>query len=510
MVPLHAPETEKAVLGALFVDQLALDAVGELQPEHFYVSRYAELFRLVLRLRKEGLPVDTTSATDALRDRATALACGGVETLMDVTTGVFHAAHVERHAMEIRNLAQRRALTSACMQAGANGYDASLPFSEYLETTEASILSILASNQSDAGLVRIDPGTALREIERIVAEKKAGRRTTGLPTGLSKIDGLTTGMHPGELWVVAGRPGMGKSGLALRVAIQSVREKKPAAFFSLEMKRSELERRALSWMSGVPISAIRGADLTIDHWSMLSRAAGEIDPWELHIDDMPGATFQQIRSRCRRLAARTGPLGVVVIDYLQLMRGVGKQESREREVSEISRSLKELAKEMKCPVVALSQLNRSCESRPDKRPQLSDLRESGAIEQDADVVALCYRRGYYSAQMAANPEAKEEAPRYASKFPSKPKTTIEAGPDDGKAEVIIAKNRHGSPGVAHVTFSLETSFFHDEGETSGIDRGPRSRFDPYAHIGGSPPDDRDGDGSPWGDDDFDPDRRFPS
>ncbi|MFW6031675.1 MAG: replicative DNA helicase, partial [Myxococcota bacterium] len=332
--------------------------------------------------------------------------------------------------------ARVRALITVCHEASAEGYRDPEDAAEYLDRMEAAIFGATSDRHADGGLTPLGEVVYQRfsDLQRAASE---GSKSMGVPTGLDLLDSKTIGLHPGQLIIVAGRPGMGKTAFGLTLA-RAARHHGPVALFSVEMAKGELADRLMASESRVNLQRVRGMTLAHDEWERLADAAADLYRWPVHIDDVPGLTLMQLRGRCRRLKAREG-LSLVIIDYLQLMRSGAKAESREQEIATISRGLKALAKELEVPVVALAQLNRSVESRSvkDRRPQLSDLRESGQIEQDADVVLFLYRDELYNKGDPTN---------------------------RGIAEVIIGKQRSGPTGTVRARFFSEFVRFEDLAE----------------------------------------------
>jgi replicative DNA helicase len=336
----------------------------------------------------------------------------------------------------------------ACHEGAANGYDASTETADYLDRTQAAVFEAAREVDGRSGPQRF-AALIPDVVEDIQAAKSAGG-ITGLPTGLRKLDLMTTGFHPGEFIVIAGRPGMGKTAVATCAAVYaSVELRRPSLIFSLEMPSKQIVARALATYGKIDLKRMRSGGLVRDDAAKLIGAADALSRAPIIVDDTPAITLMQLRARARRVRAKEGDLAVVVVDYIQLMRSGMGRESREIEVGDISRGLKVLSKELECPVVALAQLNRECEKRQDKRPMLSDLRESGAIEQDADAVVFVYRDEVYDKN----------------------------SPDRGIAELILSKQRNGATGTARVRFW-----------------GEWTRFDNLAE------DDWDSGGNPYGDD----------
>lgn len=488
-VPPHSKEIERAVLCMLLSDPDSFDVCAELTPSAFYVQTHADVFAAILAVRARGLTPDTITVPDQL-EIGGAKYLDAIEQCTEITSKVIPTHKPEEHVREIIELAQRRNVIRVCMNIAARGYDRSILTSDFFEDAERKILAATSVERAGAGFTRMNP-VAMMERFQAAHLRQA---LTGLPTGLASLDKKLDGLKAGKLYIVAGRPGMGKSSLALGMARAVAKSDRVALMVSLEMDNEECDVRFASLASGVPgVTIERGLALVADQPWRLGQAAQEMEIVPFLHDDTPSLAIPRIRARVRREMMRHGKIGVIVVDHLGLARSGMNMSSREQEVSEISRSLKEMAKEFNCPVVALAQLNRECEKRPDKRPQLSDLRDSGSIEQDADVIVFVYRRGYYAAEMKAG-RIQTDTSKWA-----KP-STIEAGDDDGKAELIIAKHRGGPKGIVHCDFHGEAMRF--------LDQNHKDPVQPYDPIGGAP-DDSDGDGEPFTDDDFS-DRRWPT
>lgn len=431
-VPPSALDAERAVLGGILLENDALNIVLEsLDANDFYSDANAKIFESMAGLFQRGQPIDHVTLRQDLVGKNRLQAVGGDEYLLSLTNTIPTVANIQAHARIVREKAVVRKLISICHEAAATGYGDYGDLAEYLDSVESQVFKV-AKERTHNPYEHIKD-VVLRTFEEINAASKRGDEITGLPTGFDKVDKQTAGMHPGDLIIIAGRPGMGKTAFALNVAVNaSVQRKTGVAVFSLEMPKEQLTRRMLCSEARVDGTRLRTGKLQRDDWPKLARAAGILSELPLWIDDTPAISILELRAKARRLRSENG-LGLVVIDYLQLMRGGGRTDSREQEISEISRSLKALAKELELPVIALSQLNRGVESRgvKDKRPQLSDLRESGAIEQDADTIWFIYRDEVY------NKESE----------------------DAGVAEVIIGKQRAGPTGTCRVRFFSEHTRF---------------------------------------------------
>jgi replicative DNA helicase len=417
----------------MLLERSAVDRVTEiLQKDDFYSEGHATIFEAMVELARAGRPLDTVTVRETLVQRQKLQAIGGDEYLLDLTNTIPTVANIEEHARIVREKALIRRVITAAHEIAARGYGDYGETESFLDQAERAIFEV--SKERVRSPYEHIKDVVLRTFTELHEASARGERITGLPSGFSDLDEMTAGMHKGDLIIVAGRPGMGKTAFALNVALNSCQLKKvPVAVFSLEMPKEQLVRRMLCSEARVDGSRMRSGQLWRDDWPRLARAAGTLSELPFFIDDTPGLTMMELRSKSRRLAAEHG-LGLVCVDYLQLMRSGARHDNREQEISEISRSMKALAKELGIPVMALSQLNRGVETRgvKDKRPQLSDLRESGAIEQDADTILFVYREEVYNRDV---PEAKN------------------------RAEIIIGKQRSGPVGTVHCAFFNEYTRF---------------------------------------------------
>jgi replicative DNA helicase len=435
-VPPNDLAAESAVLGGILLENEALNAVVEiLTAEDFYSEANRQIYAAMLDLSRTGQPVDFVTTRNQLATTGKLNVAGGDDHLLSLTTTIPTVANIESHAKIVREKAVVRRLIAACHDITATGYSDYGVMDEFLDGAERSVFEVAKQRIRHPYEHIKDVVTRAFEEIQLSAERK--EHVTGTPSGFERLDRMTAGMHPGDLIIIAGRPSMGKTAFALNVAVNAcrARERLPVVFFSLEMPKEQLASRILCSEAKVDASRLRTGRLLKDDWRRLANAAGEVSELPLWIDDTPGLTLMELRSKARRLRAEKG-LGLMLVDYLQLMRsGAGRPESREQEISEISRSLKALAKELSLPVVALSQLNRGVETRgtKDKRPQLSDLRESGAIEQDADTILFIYRDEVYNHDTE----------------------------DAGVAEVIIGKQRQGPTGTIRCRFFREFTRFEN-------------------------------------------------
>ncbi len=450
-VPPHSLEAERAVLGGVLLQNGVLDSVLEiLKPEDFYSEGNERIFEAMMELHRSSTPIDTVTLREHLAKANKLQSVGGDDYLLGLTDTIPTLENIKSHAAIIRDKSLVRRMITACHGVAAKGYSDYGETQEFLDMAEKSVFDV-ANIQVRSTVVPINQ-IVLQAFQQISEMARAGKRVAGLPTGFNRLDQMTAGMHPGDLIIVAGRPGMGKTSFALNVGINACHAAKSqgsnkcaVAVFSLEMPKDQLVKRMLCSEARVDASRMRTGQLSREDWPQLAQAAGMLSDLPVFIDDTPGLTLMELRSKARRLSREHG-LGLLIIDYLQLMRAGIKTDSREQEISEISRSLKGLAKELGIPVIALSQLNRGVESRgnKDKRPQLSDLRESGAIEQDADTIWFVYRDEVYNKESL----------------------------DQGIAEVIIGKQRAGPTGTCRVRFFNQyTRFDNLSDEDAGGDQG---------------------------------------
>ncbi|MBW2466746.1 MAG: replicative DNA helicase [Deltaproteobacteria bacterium] len=424
-LPPQNLEAEQCVLGSVLLQQGALVKILELvAAEDFYREAHKIIFQAMVALFEKNEPQDIITVTNILKDRNQLDAVGGPAYLATLTDIVPVAANITYYGQIIRTKAVLRRLIQTSNEIAARCYEEQDDIDALVDDAEQTIFDISRSKSSQdfQPLSKIIPET-FKKIEKL-AEKK--ELITGVPTGYDDIDKMTAGLQPSDLIILAGRPSMGKTALAMNIVQNaSIFNKVPVAVFSLEMSKEQLGMRMLCSVSRVNSQDLRTGFIRDQDWPKLARATGILSEAPIFIDDTPAMSVLEMRAKSRRLKAEHN-IGLVVVDYLQLMRGRSSAERREQEISEISRSLKAMAKELDLPVIALSQLNRSLESRPNKRPQLSDLRESGAIEQDADVICFLYRDEIYNKS--------------------------EDNPKRGIAEVIVGKQRNGPTGTVELTF----------------------------------------------------------
>ena len=426
----HSKEAEQAVIGSMIMDKDALLIASEvLHGEDFYIQQYGILFDIMVELYQEGKPAELVTMLAKLEEKGISPEICGMEFIREVTDAVSTSANIKYYAQIVAEKALSRRLIKISEGIANACYQSKEPMDVILEETEKQIFNIV--QKRGAGEYEDIRQVVLRTLKTIEMAAKSSGRITGIATGFTDLDYKMAGLQRSDLILIAARPSMGKTAFVLNLAEYiALHSKVTTVVFSLEMSKEQLVNRLLAMNSRVDSQNIRTGDLKDSEWADLMESARNIGESNLVIDDTPGITISELRSKCRKLKLEKN-LGVVIIDYLQLMNGTGKTESRQQEISEISRSLKALAREINCPVVALSQLSRAVEQRPDKRPMLSDLRESGAIEQDADVVMFIYRDEYYH------------------------KDTEEPG----VTEIIIGKQRNGPTGTVKLKWMGEIQKF---------------------------------------------------
>ena len=446
--PPFSQEAEVSVLGGMLIDRDAVARAVELvRDSMFFREAHRRLFRAMARLFERGDVIDVITLSEELKKTGELDAAGGMPYLAELLDAVPTAANIEYHARLVREKALLRHLIEAASTIIRDVYDqGERSVEEVLDEAEQRVFQVAESHER-TGFVWIKEilWPTFEHIERL-QESKSG--ITGVPTGFKDLDRMTTGLQRGDLTIVAARPSMGKTSWVLNVAQNAaIEHNTPVAIFSLEMSKEQLVQRLLCAEGRVDSQRLRRGQLSADEYQRLAAAAGHLNTAPLWIDDSPGSTVLEMRAKARRLAAETD-LGLLVIDYMQLMSGSARAESRVQEVSEISRGLKALARELDVPVVALSQLSRAPEQRTDRRPQLSDLRESGSIEQDADLVMFLYRPEYYLGPVDKDGNSLE-----------------------GKAELAVAKQRNGPTGTVDLFFHKAYTRFdsvtsHDVGDES--------------------------------------------
>ncbi|HEY3999858.1 MAG TPA: replicative DNA helicase [Candidatus Xenobia bacterium] len=395
-MPPQNLDAERSVLGACFIESDVLSRASEIlpTPDDFYKEAHQTLYAVMLLLADRGEPIDFVTVSNELRARGRLEAIGGAHFLTELTDAVPTSAHVEFYAKIVREKAMRRKMIAAGSSMGRMAYDEETGLEVLVDKAEQIVFGIAQDNLSN-DFVPLK-NVLLQTFEKFEEIHRRKATVVGIPTGFRAMDGLTGGFGRSNLIIVAARPGMGKTALCMNIAQHvAQREKMPVAVFSLEMSKEEIGQRLLCSHAGVEGHRLRTGQVTQDDWRKIATAMNDLQDVPLYIDDTPGLTSMELRAKARRLKKKFG-CDMIVLDYLQLVRSHGKTENRNQELSEISRSLKALAKELSLPVIALSQLSREVEKRNDKRPMLSDLRESGAIEQDADMVCFIYRDDYYN------------------------------------------------------------------------------------------------------------------
>jgi replicative DNA helicase len=430
----HDIAAEQSVLGAMFMSKKACEKVIErLAPEAFYLDKHAKIFRAIVSLKEEGIPIDITIVTSELEKRKELASVGGVEYLSDIVTIVPSAANVEEYIKIVEEKAIRRRLIEAALSIETDSYNWDDSLDELLDKSEKNLMNISKARSGS----EFKPIADVLYRTQLNLEKLSQMKgeITGIPTGFYDIDKITSGLHENELIIIAARPAMGKTAFALNIATNvAMNTNKTVALFNLEMGAEQLASRMLASVGQIDGMRLSSGKLEHNDWKRINESISRLADTNIFIDDTPGISIGEIRAKCRRLASEQD-LGIVIIDYLQLISGSAKtQGNRQLEISEISRSLKTLAMELKIPIIALAQLSRSVESRDDKRPILSDLRESGSIEQDADIVAFLYRDDYYNKEAAIDD------------FTS-------------KSEFIIRKHRSGPTATIDLIFKRNTSTF---------------------------------------------------
>jgi replicative DNA helicase len=445
-VPPHSIEAEQSVLGGLLLDNAAFDKIADIVSEtDFYRDEHRRIFRHIGKLLEHAKPADAITVAEALDLAGEASETGGLAYLGELAVNTPSASNIRRYAEIVRERAILRQLVTVGDEIAGSAFNPlGRDAKRLLDEAEAKVFAIAESGfRYQSGFQHINP-LLTQVVERIqeLHDRDNPSDITGVPTGYHDLDLRTSGLQAGDLLIVAGRPSMGKTSLALNIGEHvAVEIGLPVAVFSMEMGGAQLAMRMLSSVGRLDAQRVRSGRLNDDEWSRLTYALGKLHEAPLFIDETPALNPIDLRARARRLHRQCGKLGLIIIDYLQLMSSTnpGSGENRATEISEISRSLKALAKELNVPVMALSQLNRSLEQRPNKRPVMSDLRESGAIEQDADVIVFIYRDEVY-----------------------KPDTT-----DKGTAEIIIGKQRNGPIGMVRLTFLGEYTRFESHAAAGG-------------------------------------------
>ena len=419
----HSVEAEQSVIGAMLMDQEAIIKASEIiSGDDFYQHQYGIVFDAIVELYNDGKPVDLITLQNLLREKDVPPEISSLEFVKDLLTSALTSTNADAYAQIVHEKAVLRKLIKVNEQIANDCYSEKEKLEDILESAEKRIFDIVQKRNSGDFVPIKD--VVLRALDRIEAASRNKGSVTGIPTGFIDLDYKTTGMQPSDLVLIAARPSMGKTAFVLNIAqYMAFKKNYTAAIFSLEMSKEQLVNRLFALESQVDSQQLRTGNLSDDDWAKLIEGAGIVGRSNLIIDDTPGISVAELRSKCRTYKAEKG-LDVIMIDYLQLMTGSKRADSRQQEISDISRSLKEIARELQVPVLALSQLSRAVEQRPDHRPMLSDLRESGAIEQDADVVMFLYRDDYY------NKDSEKK----------------------NIAEVIIAKQRNGPIGTVELAW----------------------------------------------------------
>ncbi len=414
----HSKEAELSVIGSVLSDPQSVAASAEIiKPEDFYYAQNREIYRIVMDLFNENTPVDIVTVSDRLNQSDKLEGIGGIGYLSSAVTSVPTTGNVEYYSKIIKEKSVLRRLIKSSMVISEMAYSEGDDISSILERAEQAVFDVSSSKESN-DIVPIQD--VLMTAYQDMVENSINKGTiTGVPTGFWELNNRTGGLHGGELIIIAGRPGMGKSSFAVNIAESAaIHDNVPVAIFNLEMSKTMIVNRILCSQALVDSQKVRLGDFDSEDWQQIGAVVDKVAMAPIYIDDTASITVSEIRAKCRRLK-QTKNLGMVIIDYLQLMQGKGRSDNRQQEISDISRSLKVLAKELDVPIIALSQLSRTSETRSDKRPMLSDLRESGAIEQDADIVMFIYRDEYYNKDTE----------------------------DKNIAECILAKHRSGSTGM---------------------------------------------------------------
>ncbi len=434
-------EAEKAVLGSLMLDSVQVGTIQSIiTDDDFYLEKHRKIFQAMEQLFDQERTIDVVTLIDLLRSVNELDNVGGEEYIIELWEETPSAANADNYAQIISDKAQLRRLFHAADKVRNAAIQEGDSVNNIIDESERLILAVGENNQNDK-LRSIRPLIS-EAFERVEELSKLKKDVVGLPTGYVQLDKLTTGFHPDQLIIIAARPSVGKTAFALNIAQNvATKQKVPVAIFSLEMGALDLVNRIICAEGNIDATNLRTGQLTDSEWDSFALATNVLADAPIYIDDSPGIKVSEIRAKCRRLKQERADLGLIVIDYLQLIDGSGRTENRQQEVSEISRQLKKLAKELAVPVIALSQLSRGVEHRQNKRPMLADIRESGSIEQDADIVAFLYREDYHQQD-----EDEESAPSIGDM----PNNTI---------EVIIAKNRAGARDTVKLLFKKEYNKF---------------------------------------------------
>ena len=431
----HNLDAERSVLGSMFLSKYALQKAAEiLSSDLFYLDAHGKIFTVFKDLLEKSVPIDLTIVTEELQNRNWLKQIGDVDYLAEVINSVPTAANVDEYIQIVNEKAILRRLIEEATNIVAEGYTSSEELGTVLDNAEKKILNVVKTRK----------GTEFKKFQDLLLKAQADLdklsqtrgEITGLATGYYDLDKITSGLHANELIIIAARPAMGKTAFALNLAINIAQSsKKGVAIFNMEMGAEQLANRMIASVGQIELNKLISGNLQNNDWKRINEAISRLSDTKIFIDDTPGMTIGEIRAKCRRLDSSEDGIGIVIIDYLQLISGSARYAgNRQQEVAEISRSLKTLAMELEIPVVALAQLSRSVEGRDDKRPLLSDLRESGSIEQDADIVAFLYRDDYYTKEISIDENT-------------------------SKSEFIVAKNRSGPTKTVDLIFKRNTSTF---------------------------------------------------
>jgi len=424
-------QMEQAVIGSMLMDRDAVAEVADLlTKDDFYYSQYGMLFSAIVELYNEGKPIDLAIVSNRLKDMGAPESVSNMSYIAEVLDSVQFASHAGEYARVVQDKAILRRMIKYAEKTMALCYESEESVNDILEQSEKDLFDITQKRNTGMQFAEMKE-IALSVLDNIEASAKRGSKVTGVPTGFIDLDNKLTGLHGSELILIAARPAMGKTAFALNIAQNAAMKSGiPVAIFSLEMSKEQLATRLIAMDSQVDSQAIRTGQILDNDWDKIMESTYRVGETQMYIDDTPGINIAELRSKCRKLK-QTKDIGLIVIDYLQLMNAGGRSESRQQEISTISRALKKLARELDVPVVALSQLNRAVDSREDHKPVMSDLRESGAIEQDADVIMFIYRDDYYNKDS--------------------PKQRI--------ADIIVAKQRNGSTGSVELAWLGEYTKF---------------------------------------------------
>lgn len=430
-------EAEMSILGSCFLSNYALDKVcEEVTSDMFYSEANKIIFEAINELHKNKIPLDSTTLTNEIEKHQNINSIGGIDYLGEVIDSVISAANIDYYIDIVRDKSLRRKLIEVTTNITSTAFDENSETNDIIEDAEKNIFSVTKARK--AGEFKTISEVIKTTQQRLDELAKNDKEITGIATGFYDLDKLTSGLHESELIIIAARPAMGKTAFALNLAVNAaMNTNKSVALFNLEMSAEQLAMRMISAAGGIEQNKLKTGRLEHNDWKKVNEAMSELSDLNMYIEDTPGITASEIRAKCRRLATEGAGLGLVVIDYLQLIEGSSKYAgNRQQEVSDISRSLKTMAMELKVPVVAMAQLSRSVELRENKRPIMSDLRESGSIEQDADIVAFLYRDDYY------NKAAQEQ-------------TNISV------TELIVGKHRNGNTGTIELLFERSMSNFRN-------------------------------------------------